>query len=185
MMYFAPKLNLKIISELVFLRKYSVRTTATRGRCLHLYTAHEACMCRYMGEKRHVLRQFAGQSSSRVCAESCCISIRHHHRWTSSRFKNVIWPLPLISKLLESDLACLCLVAIQALTPATVHSLSISPMFLNGLHSWIISGLWFSLLQVQLFSTQIPMNVLGRNILRTAKVAFCVSLSIFRVWIIH
>lgn len=43
MMYFVPKLNLKIHSELVLPCKESVRTTATRGRSIHLYTADEAC----------------------------------------------------------------------------------------------------------------------------------------------
>ncbi len=45
----------------------------------------------------------------------------------------------------------LCVVVLEALTPAAVHSLWISPTFLNGFCFTILSRVWLSLLLVHLF----------------------------------
>ena len=69
----------------------------------------------------------------------------------------------------------LCVVALEALTPAAVHSLWISPKFLNGLCFTILSRLRLSLLLVHLFLPHffLPFNfpnvLLGYSTLWTAN----------------
>lgn len=68
---------------------------------------------------------------------------------------------------------CLSIVALEALTPATVHYLWIFPKFLNGLCFTILWSLQLSLLLVHLFlqhifpSTELSINMLGYSALWT------------------
>ncbi len=72
----------------------------------------------------------------------------------------------------------LCVVVLEALTPAAVHSLWISPTFLNGFCFTILSRVRLSLLLVHFFSTtsfpslRLSINVLGDRALWTASL-FC------------
>ncbi len=72
----------------------------------------------------------------------------------------------------------LCVVVLEALTPAAVHSLWISPTFLNGFCFTILSRVRLSLLLVHFFSTtsfpslRLSINVLGHRALWTASL-FC------------
>ncbi len=72
----------------------------------------------------------------------------------------------------------LCVVVLEALTPAAVHSLWISPTFLNGFCFTILSRVRLSLLLVHFFSTtsfpslHLSINVLGHRALWTASL-FC------------
>ncbi len=72
----------------------------------------------------------------------------------------------------------LCVVVLEALTPAAVHSLWISPTFLNGFCFTILSRVRLSLLLVHFFSTtsfpslRLFINVLGHRALWTASL-FC------------
>ncbi len=67
----------------------------------------------------------------------------------------------------------LCVVVLEALTPAAVHSLWISPTFLNGFCFTILSRVRLSLLLVHFFSTtsfpslRLSINVLGHRALWT------------------
>ncbi len=69
----------------------------------------------------------------------------------------------------------LCVVVLEALTPAAVHSLWISPTFLNGFCFTILSTVRLSLLLVHFFSTtsfpslRPSINVLGDRALWTAS----------------
>ncbi len=71
----------------------------------------------------------------------------------------------------------LCVVVLEALTPAAVHSLWISPTFLNGFCFTILSRVLLSLLLVHFFyhsfpSLRLSINVLGHRALWTASL-FC------------
>ncbi len=72
----------------------------------------------------------------------------------------------------------LCVVVLEALTPAAVHSLWISPTFFNGFCFTILSRVRLSLLLVHFFSTtsfpslRLSINVLGHRALWTASL-FC------------
>ncbi len=72
----------------------------------------------------------------------------------------------------------LCVVVLEALTPAAVHSLLISSTFLNGFCFTILSRVQLSLLLVHFFSTtsfpslRLTINVLGHRALWTASL-FC------------
>ncbi len=72
----------------------------------------------------------------------------------------------------------LCVVVLEALTPAAVHSLWISPTFLNVFCFTILSRVRLSQLLVQIFSTtsfpslRLSINVLGHRTLWTASL-FC------------
>ncbi len=72
----------------------------------------------------------------------------------------------------------LCVVVLEAPTPAAVHSLWISPTFLNGFCFTILSRVRLSLLLVHFFSTtsfpslRLSINVLGDRALWTASL-FC------------
>ncbi len=72
----------------------------------------------------------------------------------------------------------LCVVVLEALTPAAVHALWISPTFLNGFCFTILSRVRLSLLLVHFFSTtsfpslRLSINVLGHRALWTASL-FC------------
>ncbi len=72
----------------------------------------------------------------------------------------------------------LCVVVLEALTPAAVHSLWISPTFLNGFCFTILSRVRLSLLLVHFFSTtsflslRLSINELGHRALWTASL-FC------------
>ncbi len=72
----------------------------------------------------------------------------------------------------------LCVVVLEALTPAAVHSLWISPTFLNGFCFTILSRVRLSPLLVHFFSTtyfpslRLSINVLGHRALWTASL-FC------------
>ncbi len=72
----------------------------------------------------------------------------------------------------------LCVVVLEALTPAAVHSLWISPTFLNGFCFTILSRVRVCLLLVHFFSTtyftslRLSINVLGHRALWTASL-FC------------
>ncbi len=72
----------------------------------------------------------------------------------------------------------LYVVVLEALTPAAVHSLWISPTFLNGFCFTILSRVRLSLLLVHFFSTtsfpslRLSINVLGHRALWTASL-FC------------
>ncbi len=74
--------------------------------------------------------------------------------------------------------------ALDALTPASVHSLWSSPKFLNWFCLTILIRLRFSRLVVHLFpSTQLSVNMLGYSTLWTASLAMnvCVLPSLWRV----
>ncbi len=74
--------------------------------------------------------------------------------------------------------------ALDALTPASVHSLWSSPKFLNRFCLTILIRLWFSRLVVHLFpSTQLSVNMLGYSTLWTASLAInvCGLPSLWRV----
>ncbi len=70
----------------------------------------------------------------------------------------------------------LCVVVLEALTPAAVHSLWISPTFLNGFCFTILSRVRLSLLLVHFFLPHLLLpfasNVLGHRALWTASL-FC------------
>ncbi len=68
----------------------------------------------------------------------------------------------------------LCVVVLEALTPAAVHSLWISPTFLNGFCFTILSRVRLSLLLVHFFlpHLRLSINVLGHRALWTASL-FC------------
>ncbi len=72
----------------------------------------------------------------------------------------------------------LCVVVLEALTPAAVHSLWISPTFLNGFCFTILSSVQFIPIACTLFSTtsfpslRLSINVLGHRALWTASL-FC------------
>ncbi len=72
----------------------------------------------------------------------------------------------------------LCIVVLEALTPAAVHSLWISPTFLNGFCFTILSRVRLSLLLVHFFlphlflAFDLSINVLGHRALWTASL-FC------------
>ncbi len=77
--------------------------------------------------------------------------------------------------------------ALDALTPASVHSLWSSPKFLNWFRLTILISLRFSRLVVHLFpSTQLSVNMLGYSTLWTASLVMnvCVLRSLWRVSII-
>ncbi len=74
--------------------------------------------------------------------------------------------------------------ALDALTPASVHSLWSSPKFLNRFFLTILISLRFSRLVVHLFpSTQLSVNMLGYSTLWTASLVMnvCVLPSLWRV----
>ncbi len=81
---------------------------------------------------------------------------------------------------LQKPMSCirLCVVVLEALTPAAVHSLWISPTFLNGFCFTILSRVWFIPIACTLFSTtsfpslRLSINVLGHRALWTASL-FC------------